>query len=66
MTVKSSASFAYLLAGLSIIAVVVTEIAKGTIPDVISVLAISAVSGALGITVPGATTNVPTATPPVG
>ena len=54
--VKSTAFLAYAIAGLSIVAITVTDIVTGSIPDVLSVVAISAVSGALGITIPSSTT----------
>ena len=53
---KSTAFLAYAIAGLSLVAITVTDIVTGSIPDVLSVLAISAVSGALGITIPSSTT----------
>ena len=56
MSVKNTATLAYGIAALSLVAVTISEIVKGTIPDVLSVLAISSVSGALGITVPSSTT----------
>ena len=53
--IKNTAFLAYAIAGLSIVAITVTDIVTGSIPDVLSVVAISAVSGALGITIPSST-----------
>ena len=57
-----STVYAYLLAGLGIISCTVTEISKGSVPSILANLAVAAVAGALGITVPG-NTNV---APPLG
>jgi len=58
--IRNTAFLAYAIAGLSIVAITVTDIVTGSIPDVLSVVAISAVSGALGITIPSSTSAVVT------
>jgi len=56
MKLPITAPWAYIIAGLSIVAITITDIQTGQIPDVLSVLAIASVSGALGISVPSNST----------